>query len=477
MNRRQLFLTTAGLLTLTGAFAVSRRRAFARPPRVVTTKDSAYLIGKIEHVLAGEIKEVVAAPEGRYVLVTQSLRPEPSDEEARPFGEEKLWLYDARRRTTALLHRVQDDPLTKTYYAIGATWFPTTKKALITVTQTKKLPDLAPGTLFEEISRTSLGMVDAERKIYHGISAPHDSFQEIEQLPKSNQLLLIGYHTEENSNVAISFLSPEGKFTPLSMLPAGASFVGTLETSKEVLFEEEYTDLQAGKATPKTRWHALRIGESTPRLLLKLPDSLTEPYYHFRLDADSPLPLKLITDDAKLIGEEGRLSETSSLWLETTVPGPEKKYRRALVAAESDGSVTLLADLSAVLYTHDDALYAAPIASLDRLAFEKLMRQLALSNARQIGTSLMMYCQDYDEIFPHDPANVKDAILPYIKSNDTLADFVYTYKGPLEMSKLDKPAETELGYVPGPGGRAVIYADGHAKWEPTQTTAKGAAPH
>lgn len=25
-------------------------------------------------------------------------------------------------------------------------------------------------------------------------------------------------------------------------------------------------------------------------------------------------------------------------------------------------------------------------------------------------------------------------------------------------------AETELGYVTGPGGRAVIYVDGHVKW-------------
>lgn len=113
MNRRQLLLTL-GLGALAATTTLARRQSDARPPRIVTTKESAYLIGKIEPVLPGKIQEVAPAPTGRYVLVTQDLHPEPNDDVRQPFGEEKLWLYDSLRRTTRLVERLQDDPSTQT---------------------------------------------------------------------------------------------------------------------------------------------------------------------------------------------------------------------------------------------------------------------------------------------------------------------------------------------------------------------------
>ena len=32
------------------------------------------------------------------------------------------------------------------------------------------------------------------------------------------------------------------------------------------------------------------------------------------------------------------------------------------------------------------------------------------------------------------------------------------------MASIQNPADTEMGYVVGPGGSAVVFADGHAKW-------------
>jgi len=36
-----------------------------------------------------------------------------------------------------------------------------------------------------------------------------------------------------------------------------------------------------------------------------------------------------------------------------------------------------------------------------------------------------------------------------------------------KLSSITNPADTILGYVTGPGGRAIIYVDGHVKWEPS----------
>jgi hypothetical protein len=68
MNRRQLLLAL-GLGALTTTATLARRQGRSRPPRIVTTKTNAYLIGKIEPVLTGKIEEIVPAPMGRYALI------------------------------------------------------------------------------------------------------------------------------------------------------------------------------------------------------------------------------------------------------------------------------------------------------------------------------------------------------------------------------------------------------------------------
>lgn len=126
----------------------------------------------------------------------------------------------------------------------------------------------------------------------------------------------------------------------------------------------------------------------------------------------------------------------------------------------------LLPDASAVLYRAGGALYAVPILRLDKAAFLEARRQalrtVALSNARQLGVGIMMYTQDYDEVLPGGDS-INDKITPYVKNDALFAGFVYTFAGG-PLAKIDRPADTIIGYVTGPGGRANLYADGHAKW-------------
>lgn len=91
-------------------------------------------------------------------------------------------------------------------------------------------------------------------------------------------------------------------------------------------------------------------------------------------------------------------------------------------------------------------------------------RKLAVLQAKQCGLALIMYASDNDDVLP-DSAGVREAILPYLKDSTIASRLVLTMPR-ANMSEIEDPAQTRLGYVEGPGGRAIIYADGHVKWVP-----------
>ncbi|WP_395139550.1 hypothetical protein, partial [Armatimonas sp.] len=464
MNRRHFFLTLGlGAAALAATATLARKQSSgSRPPRIITTKTNAYLIGKIEPVLTGKIREVAPAPGGRYALITQDLRPEPTDDVKEPFGEQKLWLYDAFRRTSKLIHRVEDDPAKETYRTISQlSWFPGTKRALIVQWEMKHLLSDNPDI------KSQFGIYDADRGTIRWLTGLPPTLLMVREMTGLSGFLLSGSTKETPKTQLYSVLQADGSYSPLAkrVFLEGIFSVRGISTDGKHLFLRTMTfEKVEERRVRKDTWETIEIAQGTVTPLSEAPKDKDMIAYVVEKPAPK-LALTLSADPAKLTGQAGRSANTNALWLEASEPGPEKKFVRGLVTAEAQSDY-LLPDLSAVLFTHDDALYAAPIVSLDRVAFEKLMKQLAISNAKQAGLGLLMYAQDYDENFPHDPASVKDAILPYIKNNDVLADFVYTYSGPTNLSKIEKPSDTPLGYIPSPGGRALIFADGHVKWEP-----------
>jgi len=74
-----------------------------------------------------------------------------------------------------------------------------------------------------------------------------------------------------------------------------------------------------------------------------------------------------------------------------------------------------------------------------------------------------MFAQDNDEVLPS-PDGIQEKLMPYLQNTALFSSFTYTYAGGA-MSDIVSPSETILGYVAGPGGHAVLYADGHAKWQ------------
>lgn len=213
------------------------------------------------------------------------------------------------------------------------------------------------------------------------------------------------------------------------------------------------------------------------------------------------LPVRIVaaTQQAR---RETTAQTLRSVWLEASDPQASGEPR-ALVTPDCDrGNLTgarnsepsgpghsplntahsalLLADASAVLYKSGDVLFAVPIRRFPKAGFvdaRRAAQQAAtLANAKQIGTALMMYAQDYDEVLPGANPAIADQVSPYLSRRDSFDNpatgapgFVYIHAGGLFSNVMD-PAKTQLGYLGGPNGRAIIFADGHVEWKPDQAS-------
>jgi hypothetical protein len=344
--------------------------------RSVSTKAEVYVLGKNEQVVGGEITSISAAPLGRYGLVIQRRRPPVTPENKRPYGEEKLWLYDAKRHTTTLLQRASDDPALRMHKSLKIYWFPKTNRALIECQQLIPLRD----SVFT--AKLSYGLVDTERKQFRPLTIPFEdpvAHMTIAKVPENDLLLLISsYSKRRPATSTVTFLSPEGRFTPLVFMGGppninSLSFEGFLRESQEAIFQDWYEDLDKPDEPGIATWYALRPGEREARLIPSEPKNLFTPYASdlALLKADSS-PLALWEESAKLTSEHFLAAETTVLWLKATEPGQDKARAQALVAVapypylaptseDEDITSVLLPDLSAVLYLHEGNLYATSL--------------------------------------------------------------------------------------------------------------------
>jgi hypothetical protein len=91
------------------------------------------------------------------------------------------------------------------------------------------------------------------------------------------------------------------------------------------------------------------------------------------------------------------------------------------------------------------------------------IRTALMNQAKQVALGLLMNANDYDDNYVSNATDWKSALEPYLKDPTLTDGFMYTYPGG-NMAAIENPATTMLGYIDGPGGRAVAYADGHCRW-------------
>jgi hypothetical protein len=179
--------------------------------------------------------------------------------------------------------------------------------------------------------------------------------------------------------------------------------------------------------------------------------------------APNILPFHVVTRSQE-ITLAGSVERISPVWLEGSA---KSESPRALLAADG-ADVTLQPDSSGALYTAQSSLWFTPFLKTGKAYFlaarTAAQKAVVISNAKQLGLAAIMYSQDNDETLPG-PDGIQDKLSPFLNNDRLFAGFTYTYPGGT-LAEIAAPAETILGYVAGPGGRAVIYVDGHVKWAP-----------
>lgn len=168
---------------------------------------------------------------------------------------------------------------------------------------------------------------------------------------------------------------------------------------------------------------------------------------------DSPEQLGLPTIAASELGKEAP----------PRGPAPKK----LLQVGQCDGNYSVSFDGLKVAMVSNGSLSVSTMIEISNEQFKELTDQLSrtqvVDRAKQVGLAMLMYAADADDILPPG-ANINDVIMPYLKDSGLLAGFNYTYTGDPSLGNMSSPADTQLGFVQGRGGRAIIFADGHVKW-------------
>lgn len=165
----------------------------------------------------------------------------------------------------------------------------------------------------------------------------------------------------------------------------------------------------------------------------------------------------------RMIWADYREEPKGGLWLQTN-PG----FRSELRLSREGNAFELHDDGRKIMFMAHGAVFVSELTPIDLEAAVKALMQQAKANAvmfaKQAGTAMHIYAADYDDLLPVSGAASRDSVMPYIKSARILDSVVWTNITGQNMGKIQDPANYQLGYVPGPGGRAIIYADGHVGW-------------
>lgn len=178
---------------------------------------------------------------------------------------------------------------------------------------------------------------------------------------------------------------------------------------------------------------------------------------------DKPVPMLSVLEVKGTVAAKKAALPVTEAWLAAGIEGP---FQTAAVSPDVTYS-ELSPTANGVLYIAQGVAMVRPLMHVSKDFFLKAKaieeRAAALNKAKQVSLGILMYAGDNDDKYPGKNDNLQSILGPYLKDDSLLNGFVYTYNGGL-LTDLASPASTEIGYVNGPGGVAVAYADGHVKW-------------
>ncbi|MBL8060242.1 MAG: hypothetical protein JNK63_05955 [Chthonomonas sp.] len=286
------------------------------------------------------------------------------------------------------------------------------------------------------------------------IKAAENEFLGVSRSPKSSTLFLMGGTEGDGTTLRLNlFDSVSKRWTPIGL------DLKKEQTAYPFSSEDGNTYLVIVTRGSKERSY-LRFDLRRGLLVTATREELNAA---LEREEESSLPIQLYRQEATL--PDGRKTNTIMLDAPLSSPEPAKK-NRPLHFAVGANSHELAPEGDGVLYTLDGLLIYREIATARRELFDHedgpMTKEKAMSNAKQVGLSLIMYASDNDDFMP--VSDFKEAVMPYSKNEDIFSGFIYTYQGG-NLADIKDPSNTPLGFIKGPGGTATVYADGSVRWK------------
>jgi len=180
----------------------------------------------------------------------------------------------------------------------------------------------------------------------------------------------------------------------------------------------------------------------------------------FPKEADSDVPDWLIRTRAGEIHVDRPFDQIPTMIGATPKPAPPAQ----VLNSPEHERVMMTEDQTKFAFVDYNTLFIADIFPVNSDIYEKkVVRDALLSNVKQIGLGMMLYASSFDDVLPPNE-DWQNSIMPFIKNSDLMKGFVFSYIGDRKLNSIENPATTILGYIEGPGGRAVVFADSHAEW-------------
>lgn len=172
-------------------------------------------------------------------------------------------------------------------------------------------------------------------------------------------------------------------------------------------------------------------------------------------------PIRVTAGEADL-PDKVRPARLHPLWME--VAG--SSGARVLVCPDATWSI-LAPGRDAALFFSYGAAWVRPILRVSALDYQAMLREearrQAVADAETLAGALKNQVQDREYYPKLDQLN--EWLGPYLTDKSLLNSLIYTYAGGLPPKDPEDWPTTQMGYVKGPGGRAIIFADGHAAWK------------
>jgi hypothetical protein len=440
------------------AFLLSALPALADEPAAITTDRGAYLVGPADLLLGPIVRAARWSADGRYLLMTQDAMSVPRQAlEAvlkdgrpvgRPTGEVSIVLVDVAERNS---RRIWSGPASAAPQ-VECDWLAGSTTALASIATTEAA-DATAGA--EAIRRRRLIRISAATMQSKPVLASNgEGFVAMTFDPFKPRAIVMDMAIAPSGRpddgrkrwmLVDSTSGPRELFSSGSRQAPGTMTFGP---TGEILAAFR----QAGEGPATVRW--VRVDPAT----LALRD-VAAPGPSRAVERSMPITVVRSEERVRRGGAEGKVGV---LWLESASAGERS---RAMLCADGDWA-QVAPDRRHVLWCARGAAWLAPLVEVPLERYiamrDEARRSELMMRGKMVALAVMMYVQDHEFGLP--PTDqVPGAILPYLKDASAAEGFVYEIGGG-KLADHAVPATTVMGYLSGPGGRAVVYLDGHVEW-------------